>query len=259
MSRLLKCEKLNFIRSGRSLIKDFSWEIEKGENWILFGPNGSGKTTLIKLIMGHEFSMSGGLIYYGDNQKPGGNLWEIRKKIGFVSSDLQEHYLPHITGLEVVQSGFFSSNGLYEIISDKMLEATKKWINYFGLEALVKREYSTLSYGEQRRFLLARSMVHEPELLILDEPCTGLDYPNREKFLLEIEKLSEMNTNIIYICHHPDEITKIFNKIILLKDGTIFKSGKVEEILSGKALSVLFGMPISVDKYQDRFILQTSE
>ena len=252
---MIKLDKLTVKRGEVFLVKDLSWQIFKGDRWVVMGPNGCGKSTLVQLIMGHLFPRAGGQIYYFGHQTPGGNLWDVRKAIGYVSPSLQMDYKGDCLAEYVVVSGFFSSNGVYVEPDKSQWDKVDYWTDFFEITHLRKREFAQLSYGEQRRLLLARAMVHDPSLIILDEPCTGLDIPTREKLLILIEKLGKSGVSMIYVTHVIEEIVPAIDKIMFMFKGQVHSQGEKNLMLTEKKLNDLFGFPYKIKCSNGRYYL----
>ena len=212
----------------------------------------SPKTTFMKLIFGELIPVYGGEVsWFGKReQQP---LADIRKKIGFVSAEYQEDYSQGIAGWQVVASGFFSSIGLYDRVTPKQRQTSLEWMDFLGIKQLAQTRFHQMSYGEARRVLLARALVHHPDLLILDEPCAGLDIPTRELFLETLEKLSQTRTRMIYVTHHIDEIMPFITHVLYLKKGKAIRQGRKEEMLKNQVISEVLDYPISIKKSSERY------
>jgi len=204
----------------KTILNNISWVVRKGENWALLGPNGAGKSTLMHLITGdNQQSYANYIHLFGKRKGAGISIWDIKKHIGIVSSDLMLRYDKQIRAFDVILSGFFDSIGLYRKTTVKQNLAAKKIIDKLKLQSLVNKNYHQLSFGQKRLILIARAIVKSPDLLILDEPFHGLDL---EKKKLVYEKLNSIGnsgkTNIILITHNESEILPcIKNKLIFEK------------------------------------------
>jgi molybdate transport system ATP-binding protein len=197
------------VQYGDTTILDgLNWTMKCGENWVILGPNGCGKTTLLNLVTGDNPQAYANKIYiFGRRRGSGESIWEIKRQTGFVSSEFQIRYRKPITAFEVVLSGFFDSVGLYRDFSPEQKEIAEQWLEILGIADKSDRIFNQLSYGEQRMMLLARALVKMPQILILDEPCQGLDRINRGRILDAIDVIGgHSETNIIYVTHYPDEI-----------------------------------------------------
>ncbi len=217
---LIKIENADVYIKEKKILSGINWHINNGENWIVLGDNGAGKSTLLKLICGDVVPAYGGAINrFGNIERS--NIWEIKKKIGYVSADLQANYTMNLSGEEVVQSGFFSSIGLWEIVTDAQKRIAMEWLTFFDIEELSKKEIHTMSYGQFRKILIVRAMVNNPSILVLDEPCDGLDTYSRAAFLATLSKVSKTQTSIVLATHHIEEMLPQIHNILTLKDGMI--------------------------------------
>jgi len=197
------------VRYGETrVINRLNWTVKRGENWVVLGPNGAGKTTLLSLITGDNVqAYANDIRLFGRPRGSGESIWDIRSHIGVVSSEFQIHYRKPLTALETVLSGFFDSVGLYRHATPDQRRTASEQLERLGFSDMADRRFDRLSYGEQRMILLARAMVKSPELLILDEPCQGLDRRNRETVLEMIDAIGRSPaTQLIYVTHHPGEI-----------------------------------------------------
>ena len=201
MEKILSYKNVSFRRDGREILKNINWEIKKGENWTLLGLNGSGKSTLLSMIPAYTFATSGEVSVF--EKKFGTCVWaEVKEKVGFVSSSLNtfSDSLNNQTLNNIVLSGKYNSIGIYQEITQKDREKANNIIKDFKLSHLKLNKYITLSQGEQRKTLLARAFMNEPSLLILDEPCSGLDIRAREMFLKTLEE-NKSDIPFIYVTH----------------------------------------------------------
>ena len=233
------------------VLQSVDWTIRPGEHWALVGNNGSGKTTLLKLIFGDLLPVDGGTVHWFNSRQWNG-LAEIREHIGYVSAEFQENYDRNVSGLEVVESGFFSSIGVWEKIHPRQKKRAEACMDLLEIHHLAGKPYRSMSYGEARRILLARALVHRPALLILDEPCTGLDIPTRERFLATLQKLAR-STQLIYVTHHIEEILPAITHVLYLKDGRPFRQGKKEAMLRDDILSEALAHPLSIRENKGRY------
>jgi molybdate transport system ATP-binding protein len=203
------------------VFRDFNWTVRHGENWAVVGPNGSGKTTLLGLITGDNLQVYANQIaLFGKWRGDGESIWEIRRKLGVVSPELQLLYRRQVSVREVILSGFFDSIGLYRKATKEHVSLADRWLEFLGMMDRADRPFLQLSYGEKRMALIVRAMVKSPELLLLDEPCQGLDPSNRELVLELIEGIgSERATCLIYITHHEEEMIPSIDHILKLEKG----------------------------------------
>jgi molybdate transport system ATP-binding protein len=190
--------------TGNLVFEHLDWRIEAGQHWQLTGPNGSGKTSLLNLITGdHPQCYSNDIFVFGYQRGKGESIWDIKRHIGYVSSALQWDYRIGISCKNVILSGFYDSIGLYTRATDLQEVIAAQWLQILGFQARAGQKFNQCSYGDQRLLLMARAMVKHPHLLILDEPCLGLDDMNRQRVLALIEKIcAGTETTVIYVNHH---------------------------------------------------------
>jgi molybdate transport system ATP-binding protein len=198
------------------ILDNLNWEMKAGENWAIIGPNGAGKTTLLSLIAGDNLQAYANDIYLFDRRRGSGeSIWEIKQRIGMISSEFQIRYRKPLKALDVILSGFFDSVGLYRQSKSGQRESALRWMGFIHLTDKADTLFNQLSYGEQRLVLLARAMVKFPLLLILDEPCQGLDRINRKLILDLIDFIARHSqTHILFVTHHVDEIPESINRVL---------------------------------------------
>jgi iron complex transport system ATP-binding protein len=246
---VVKLDDVSLYREGNMILENVNWQIDKGEHWVLFGLNGSGKTAILNLLNAFYFPTKGNVTVLGMEFGKTYLGEKLRKQIGFVSTSLQEKFYPSDTALEVVLSGAFASIGLYETPTEEMRIKAANLMEQLGTTNYANRRYGTLSQGEKQRVLIARALMAEPKLLILDEPTNGLDFVARELLLESIEKIAKepLAPTIIYVTHHVEEILPVFNKTLLLKEGQVFAAGKTSEMISNEQLTQFFELPVQVN------------
>ena len=252
MEKILSYKNVSFRRDGRDILKNINWEIKKGENWALLGLNGSGKSTLLSMIPAYTFATSGEVSVF--EKKFGTCVWaEVKEKVGFVSSSLNtfSDSLNNQTLNNIVLSGKYNSIGIYQEITQKDREKANNIIKDFKLSHLKLNKYITLSQGEQRKTLLARAFMNEPSLLILDEPCSGLDIRAREIFLKTLEE-SKSDIPFIYVTHQIEEIISSITHVAILDNGEIVSQGNKFEVLTEENLSKLYGIDLKIEWSNNR-------
>ena len=252
-SYLIRIRNATVFLKDQRVLNAIDWTVGEKENWAVVGNNGSGKTTLLKLLFGELLPVEGGTVHWFGSDAWHG-LFEIRRQVGFVSAEYQESYDQNVTGLEVVESGFFSSIGLWQKVPARQKQSAEGQMQFLGIEHLARRRFRSLSYGEARRVLLARALVNRPRLLILDEPCSGLDIPTRELFLTTLQKLSK-RTRLIYVTHHIEEILPAITHILYLKNGQVVDQGNKERLLKDEVLSRVLGCKVRIQPANGRYWL----
>lgn len=241
-------ENATVYRGERIVFDRINLRLEAGTHTAVLGPNGSGKSTLVKLIFRDIYpaALPGSVMRTFGNELM--NAWELRKRIGLVSADLQHRYMASVTGRSVVLSGFYSSiaTGGTQEFSDEDQYAADRALERSGAVSLADRRFGTLSTGEQRRLLLARSMVHNPEILLLDEPTAGLDMNGRFAFFDLLDGFLDEGKSVLLITHHIEEIPPGIQRVILLKSGQVFADGSPSDVLKPDDLGRLFGRNIEL-------------
>lgn len=243
-------------RHAAVILHDVSWTVTTGQHWVIIGNNGSGKTTLLNLVNGYLWPSHGDIEVLG-KRFGDVDLRDLRKQIGWVSAAFGERVYsshPVDAAIDVVASGKFASIGLYDTPTAVDVTRAGELLAEFGAADLASRRYHTLSQGEKQRVLLARAWMAAPKLLILDEPCTGLDLLAREQLLSAVERLAgtDGGPTLLYVTHHPDEVLPVFTHALLVKDGTVQSAGEKDQVLSSANLSATFGVPVDVTWHDDR-------
>ena len=250
---VIEMKQVSIIRDSKYILKDVNWTVMPSEHWAILGLNGSGKTTLLHMLNGYIYPSMGEVQVLG---KTFGkyDLRELRKSIGWVSTALQERLYGKESTEEIVLSGKFGSIGLYDRPQKEDKERAHYLLEQFDCIHLVRRPYQTLSQGEKQRVLIARGLMPSPPLLILDEPCTGLDIIAKEQLLSVIKKLSleKDAPTLIYVTHYTEEILNVFSHTLLLRRGQVHASGKTESVLTGSCLSDFFETPVHLEWQQNR-------
>ncbi|MCD5001230.1 ABC transporter ATP-binding protein [Enterococcus saccharolyticus] len=244
---ILTFEDVSFIRKQQALLNHISWQINEGENWGILGLNGAGKTLLLQLITGSLWPYKGRLTVldqvFGQTSIP-----ELSKRIGWVSTALQYRLNVNDTAERIVLSGKFASIGIYQKFTQEDLNTAKEILVSLDAESLIGKNYHFLSQGERQIVLIARALMAEPELLILDEPCNGLDLFAREELLIKIDHLMRQPDapGLLFVTHHTEEILPIISHVMMLKNGEIFAKGLREEMMTEALLPKFYDKPITM-------------
>ncbi len=222
---LIELEHVTARLCGKRILNDVNWTMRRGENWALLGPNGSGKTTLLSLIQGdNPQGYAVDIKLFGTQSSSTQTLWHLRRKIGWLSPELHLHHPPEWSCLEVVCSGYFNTVGLYDACSSRQRAEARNWLDRLGLGGFEKRLFGELSLGDQRMVLLARAAVKKPKLLVLDEPCQGLDASHRLAVLDTVDRLMEQtNANLIFVTHHAKEMPACVTHVLVLRGGRVLQ------------------------------------
>jgi molybdate transport system ATP-binding protein len=204
---LVSMKQVTVVHGGREIISDFDWSVERGQNWKISGPNGCGKSTLVNLVTGdHPQCYSNDVTVMGLRRGLGESIWDVKRHVGIISPSLHQQHRVSFNALQIVASGFFDSVGIYQDVSPEHWRMAGEWLELVGMTPWADRPFRSLSYGQQRLLLVARALVKRPPLLVLDEPCQGLDPMNRSLVLSVIDRIASTNlTQILYITHEPED------------------------------------------------------
>ena len=204
---LIRMVDVSVAYGERRVLENLNWCVKEGEHWLVSGPNGAGKSTLLRLISAdHLQAYANDIFLFGRKRGTGESIWEIKQRIGLVSGEFQVRYRRAISGYQVILSGFFDSVGLFRHASPAQRQQARDWIARLQLKPLAEASFARMSSGQQRMVLIARAVVKNPELLILDEPCQGLDAANRARVLAMVAHIgAHTPTNLIFTTHHADE------------------------------------------------------
>lgn len=249
---LLEIRNATIWRGNTRVFDRFSLEIARHEQVAILGPNGSGKTTLLKVINREIYPVVSPNSWVRILGRSNWNVWDLRSRIGIVSQDLQARYHDAATGIEVVLSGYIASIGLKGIpsgtVSDRQRSAALRMMEELGVRQLADTALRQMSTGEQRRCLLARALVHQPEALILDEPTAGLDMAASFDYLDRIRQFVAEGRSIVLVTHLLNEIPPEVERVVLLRAGVIIADGPKEEVLTVRNLEETYGTRLRVSR-----------
>ena len=250
-------KNVSYLNGNRDILHDISWSVRRGENWAIIGLNGSGKTTLLSMVSGYVWPSRGEISVLG-KRFGSYDIRELRKKIGWVSSSLQEKFYRDETAVEIVLSGKSATIGLYERPKSRDAERAMMLLSELKCEHTAGQPYRTLSQGEKQKVLIARGLISSPRVLILDEPCAGLDIISREHLLSLIENIGaqESAPTMLYVTHRVEEILPVFGHALLLRRGVVHSQGMSGEVLTKRNLSDFFEMTVDVRRRKGRIWLR---
>ena len=253
---VLALDRVSLVRNGKPILREVTFTVAPGEHWAVVGKNGAGKSFLLRMIAGEHFPTTGAIDVLGKRFGEY-DLWKLKVHIGVVSDQLQARYHPDEPGEDIVLSGFFSSIGLYDRVTETMRRKAADLLARVGVAHLRERRFDEMSHGEQRRLLIARALVLDPALLILDEPCTGLDIASREEFLSGLSAVAGTGVSILLVTHHLEEIIPEIGNVLFLKEGRVTASGPKERLFDAAHLTRLFDHPVSVTRSHGRYFVRT--
>ncbi|MWV42270.1 ATP-binding cassette domain-containing protein [Paenibacillus sp. HJL G12] len=243
---MISMRDVSLRREENQILDHVSLEIKKGENWVILGRNGSGKTTILEMLTGYLFPSEGRIEVLG-NLYGECDVREVRKEIGYISPNLLEKLNLIDPVWEVVATGAYAFLRFYQEIPSEVKEKALGLLAEMNLGKLSHHPLGTLSQGERKKVMLARSLMSEPKLLIMDEPCAGLDLYEREKMLAEVERLSERDITVVYVTHHVEEIMPMFTHAALIRDGKIAGSGPKEKVLTNDMIKQTYDIPARIE------------
>lgn len=227
---LIRIESANVFLAEKQVLENIHLEIRRGQNWAILGSNGSGKSTLLKLILGDLHPALGGRVQRFAFS-PRNTLWQVKRKIGYVSPELQANYREPVTGAEAIASGFFSSIGLMMKVTRPQRQRIANLLRTLRLQELAEKNVLQMSYGEVRLILLARALVHKPELLICDEPFDGLDAATRLEISQILERIARNGTTLVVVTHHAADLPASTTHVAELRSGKMTFQGPIKRYL----------------------------
>ena len=247
---IIDLQNITVFQGRNKVLEDFSLTIDESQSTVILGPNGSGKTTLLKLLNRELYIVEDSKSSLKIFEKDRWNVDDLRSNLGVVSQHLQYGYSNSAIGLYVVLSGFYSSDGIWQhqTFEEEKLNRAKEVMDLLSISELQDRAFSSMSTGEQRKFLLARSLVNDPAVLVFDEPTSGLDMSACFQYLEIIRELIGMGKKVVLVTHHVHEIPPEVTRVILLKEGRVIEDGNKDEILTDTNLTNLFDWPIKLVK-----------
>jgi iron complex transport system ATP-binding protein len=253
---ILEIANLKIRRGNVTILDGVNWRVERGQNWAILGANGSGKTSLLSALTGYLMPTAGEIFLLGKIY--GKSDWrELRKQIGIVSSSVRQMMSDDEPAIETVASGKFAMIDFWGQLSRADKNRALKILRQIECAYLTKREWRVLSQGERQRVLIGRALMAKPKLLILDEPCAGLDPAAREHFLQFLERLGR-NKNapaLILVTHHVEEITPVFSHMLILKNGKVLAVGEKSIALTTKNLSRAFETKLKLQSKANRYTM----
>jgi len=253
---VLRLHQAGVYRGRSMLLRDISWTVRAGESWVIVGPNGAGKTTLMQLAAGWLLPTEGTVEILGEPLTPLTDLAELRSRVGIASAAVAEEIPRGEKVIDLVMTSGYGilGRGDEEYDSADVTRAVEL-LDAIGCAHLIRRRFATLSEGERKRVQIARSLMSDPELLLLDEPAAGLDLGGREDLLARIADLvhDPRSPVLILVTHHVEEVPDGFTHALLLRKGTVLAAGPVEEVFTQGNLSRCFGVPLVVERYAARW------
>lgn len=251
MEPIVSLEHIYFRREERLIISDVSLQMNRGEHWVVLGKNGSGKSTLLEMINGYLFPSSGHVNVLGHLYGTV-DVREVRRKIGYISQTLIEKLTLRDPVWEVVASGHYGYLRLYERIPAEVKDEAYAMLEQVRMSSFAEQPFGLLSQGERKKVLLARVLMSDPSILIMDEPCAGLDLYERENFLSTLDIFRKNNVQLIYVTHHIEEIVPLFTHVVLIDEGQIVAAGHKHDVLTAELIKDAYQVDVTIDWNDER-------
>lgn len=258
MSDVLELVDVSVVRDGRALVEQVSWSVAEGERWVILGPNGAGKTTLLNIASSYLFPTTGTVSVLGE--KLGSvDVFDLRPRIGMAGIAMAEKMPRRQTVLETVLTAAYGMTAhWHENYETSDEERARLILDRLGMAEYADRRFGTLSEGERKRTLIARAIMTDPELLLLDEPAAGLDLGGREDLVRRLGRLARdpIAPSMIMVTHHVEEIAPGFTHVLMIRQGKVIAAGPIDLELTSRNLSHCFGLPLIVERNGDRWTAQ---
>lgn len=255
MSAVLQFSDVSVTRGRQQLLKDVSWSVNEDERWIVMGPNGAGKSTLMRIASTKMFPTTGTVTVLGERMGAV-NLAELRPSIGVASAALAREIREDEKALDAVVSAAYGMSGRWRELYDREDERRAlRLLAEWGASTLLSRSFVTLSEGERQRVLIARALMTDPELMLLDEPAAGLDLAGREELVARLADFaaSEVAPTMVMVTHHLEEIPAHFTHVMLLRAGQVVAQGPLEQTLTQSNLETTFNLPLELHRTGARY------
>lgn len=253
--QVVRFDQVTVVREGRAIVNNLTWEVREGERWVMLGPNGAGKTTALAIAAARAFPTSGTVDILGE-RLGAVDVFDVRPRIGIASPSLADRIPSEELVQDIVLTASYAVVGRHrEEYDETDRQQARDQLDYLGIAHLAERTYGSLSEGERKRTQLARALMTDPELLVLDEPGAGLDLGGREDLLSRLTNLAYTpgSAALVMVTHHVEDIPVGFTHALLLRAGQTVAMGPIDEALTAQTLADTFGMRVTLNRYQGRY------
>lgn len=252
---LIELTNVTVERDHTRILENCSWQVNPGENWVIFGPNGAGKTSILNVLQGYLWPTTGTVRVFGGTLGDGVDVRAMREKIPVVSESVRRLINDGLTGLEVVVTGARGHLNIFAPLTDEEKSRAHTMADKTDAIHLLEKSFGVMSTGERQRILMTRALMSQPRVLVLDEPCSGLDLAGREWVLRTAQSISELpwKPSLLLTTHHAEEIPPVFGHMLLIATGRVVAAGKIEQVFTSENLSRIFDMPLTVTRHNGRW------
>lgn len=255
MASVLQFDDVSVVRGGTTILDSVTWTVDSTQRWVVLGPNGAGKTTLLQVAAAFMHPSSG-MATVLDETLGDVDVFEVRTRIGFASSVMARRVPASESVLNVVLTASYSVTGRWnESYEDVDVRRAQRVLTEWKLDHLAERRFGDLSDGEQKRVQIARAVMTDPELMLLDEPAASLDLGSREELLRLLSGYAQAEgaPGIVMVTHHVEEIPRGFGHVMLLREGAVVSAGPIDDVLTSENLSTAFGIPLEIERRDGRY------
>ncbi len=252
---LINVRNVTVQRDLTTILSDLSWQVHPEEHWVVFGPNGAGKTSLLNVIQGYLWPTTGTVQMFGGTLGDGVDVREMRKAIPVVSESVRRLIHDHLTGLEVLVSGARGHLNIFSPVEPEEAATAIALAEETHIIPLLTKPFGVMSTGERQRVLLTRALLSNPRVIVLDEPCSGLDLAGREWVLHLMKSIMQRNStpSLLLTTHHVEEISDGFTHVLLIKNGKGFSAGPIGDVFASENLSSIFDMKLEIANINGRW------
>jgi iron complex transport system ATP-binding protein len=255
MATVLRFSAVTYVRDGRTILDHLDWAVNSDERWVVLGPNGAGKTSALRIAAAHEYPSSGSVEVLGE-QLGAVDVGELRNRVGFASSAHARMIPAGESVRDVVMTAAYGVAGRWNEQYDSLdVRQAERILAEWDLSTLSDRTFATLSDGERKRTLIARAVMTDPEMLLLDEPSANLDLGSRERLIQTLSGFAQSPSSpaMVMVTHHVEEIPAGFTHVLLLRDGLVTATGPLEEALTAETLEETFGLAFDLNRNNGRY------